>query len=194
MNSRIPILIPMLPGLPTCTPTPPPPVPLAGTARDVAALAGRWEGSYSSAVTGRSGSISFTLSATGDSAFGDVIMIPHGLGRPLQALDRQGPTGAAGTQPQSAVLTISFVRVAGGRVTGRLAPYADPETGAQLSTTFARAPTRAPARRRDTPCRTPPPQRGNRSRSSGRRSRRTAGRDRPPRLPGGAPGTGTHAR
>ena len=66
MNSRIPILIPMLAGLTTCTPTPPPPVPLAGTARDVAALAGRWEGSYSSAVTGRSGSISFTLSATGD--------------------------------------------------------------------------------------------------------------------------------
>src|SRR5256884_5087486 len=63
-------------------------------------------------------------------------MIPHGLGRPLQALDRQGPTGAAGTQPQSAVLTISFVRVIGGRVTGTLAPYADPETGAQLSTTF----------------------------------------------------------
>ena len=136
MNSRIPIPIPMLAGLTTCTPTPPPPVPLAGTARDVAALAGRWEGSYSSAATGRSGSISFTLSATGDSAFGDVIMIPRGLGRPLQALDRQGPTGAAGTQPQSAVLTISFVRVAGGRVTGRLAPYADPETGTQLSTTF----------------------------------------------------------
>src|SRR5439155_10113793 len=35
-----------------------PPVPLAGTARDVAALTGQWEGSYSSAATGRSGSIS----------------------------------------------------------------------------------------------------------------------------------------
>src|SRR3989442_9334411 len=114
MNSRIPILTPMLAGLTTCTPTPPPPVPLAGTARDVAALAGRWEGSYSSAATGRSGSISFTLSATGDSAFGDVIMIPRGLARPLQALDRQRPTRAAETQPQIAELTISLLPSAGG--------------------------------------------------------------------------------
>src|SRR5436309_9934801 len=136
MNSRIPILIPMLAGLTTCTPTPPPPVPLAGTARDVAALAGRWEGSYSSAVTGRSGSISFTLSAGTDSAFGDVIMVPRGWGRPLQAWDRPGSAGAPGTQPRAAVLTINFVRVAGGRVTGRLAPYADPESGAPLATTF----------------------------------------------------------
>ncbi|OLC03549.1 MAG: hypothetical protein AUH45_05210 [Gemmatimonadetes bacterium 13_1_40CM_69_22] len=102
----------------------------------MAALAGQWEGSYSSAATGRSGSISFTLSANGDSAVGDVIMIPRGWGRPLQALDRLGPTGAAVAQPRSAVLTINFVRVAGGRVTGTLAPYADPETGASLSTTF----------------------------------------------------------
>jgi len=136
MSSRTPILIPMLAALSACTPTPPPPVPLAGTAKDVAALAGQWEGSYSSAATGRSGSISFTLSANGDSAVGDVIMIPRGWGRPLQALDRLGPTGAAVAQPRSAVLTINFVRVAGGRVTGTLAPYADPETGASLSTTF----------------------------------------------------------
>src|SRR3989442_12792037 len=120
MNSRIPILIPMLAGLTTCTPTPPPPVPLAGTARDVAALAGRWEGSYSSAVTGRSGSLSLTLSATGDSAFGDVIMIPHGLGRPLHALERLGPTDAAPTQPHSAEVTMSFVRAASGRVARKM--------------------------------------------------------------------------
>jgi len=35
-----------------------------------------------------------------------------------------------------AVLTINFVRVAEGRVTGTLAPYADPETGVQLFTAF----------------------------------------------------------
>src|SRR5438132_8948517 len=112
-----------------------PPVPLAGTTRDVATLAGQWEGSYSSAATGRSGSISFTLSAGNDSASGDVIMIPRGWGRPLQAWNGQA---AAGTdaRPRSAVLTIRFVRVTGGRVTGTLAPYADPETGARLFTTF----------------------------------------------------------
>ena len=37
---------------------------------------------------------------------------------------------------QCAALTINFVRVAEGRVTGTLAPYADPETGVQLFTAF----------------------------------------------------------
>src|SRR2546427_22688 len=95
MRYRMPILIPLLAALSACTPTPTPPVPLAGTSGDVAALAGPWEGAYSSAATGRSGSISFALSAQGGSAFGDGIMIPRGLGRPLQALDPEGAIDAA---------------------------------------------------------------------------------------------------
>ncbi len=111
------------------------PVPVVGLAGDIAALTGQWEGSYASAATGRSGSISFSLTALGDSARGDVVMIPRGFGRPLQAWDRSAaPAGAA--QPRSAVLTINFVRVAAGRVSGTLAPYADPETGAKLFTMF----------------------------------------------------------
>ncbi|MGH7547964.1 MAG: hypothetical protein ACREMM_07310 [Gemmatimonadales bacterium] len=39
-------------------------------------------------------------------------------------------------QPTSQVLTINFVRVTGGRVSGTLAPYADPETGAKRFTRF----------------------------------------------------------
>lgn len=109
----------------------------------MASLAGQWEGSYSSAATGRSGSISFTLTTHEDSAYGDVVMIPRGFGRPLQAwggAPAAGGPGAPGAvapaQPHSQVLTISFVRVAAGRVSGTLAPYADPETGAKLFTTF----------------------------------------------------------
>ncbi|HEX9610830.1 MAG TPA: hypothetical protein VF978_03000, partial [Gemmatimonadales bacterium] len=59
------------------------PVPVIGAATDVEALAGAWVGEYSSAASGRSGSISFTLRAHGDSAFGDVVMIPAAWGRPL---------------------------------------------------------------------------------------------------------------
>ena len=111
------------------------PVPMVGAASDVAALAGHWDGAYSSAATGRSGSISFTLTSSGDSAFGDVVMIPSGFGRPLQAWNKAAaPPGAAA--PRSTVLTINFVRVAEGRVTGTLAPYADPETSIQLFTAF----------------------------------------------------------
>lgn len=114
--------------------TTPKPVPVIGAAGDIAALAGRWAGEYSSDVTGRSGGISFTLTPTSDSAFGDVVMIPRGLGRPLA---RWSARAAPGTPPPHAeVLTINFVHVAGGRVAGTLAPYADPETGAELFTTF----------------------------------------------------------
>jgi hypothetical protein len=121
--------------LTACTAPPQATVPLVGRTRDVAALAGHWDGAYSSAQTGRTGSISFTLVSEADSAFGDVVMIPRGFGRPLQAWT--GATPAPGVAPARAtVLTISFVRVTEGRVSGTLKPYADPETGVQLFTTF----------------------------------------------------------
>jgi hypothetical protein len=110
-----------------------PSVPLVGRSADVAALAGEWVGEYSSVESGRSGSISFTLRSAADSAFGDVVMVPVGLGRPL--MPWRGEVSAA--RPSSEVLTINFVRVEAGRVNGTLAPYADPQTGARLLTTFA---------------------------------------------------------
>jgi hypothetical protein len=111
------------------------PVPLVGTARDIAALAGEWAGDYSSVESARSGSVSFTLRATGDSAFGDVVMIPAGWGRPL-APWRGQTTAPQADRAQPEVLTINFVRVQAGQVSGTLAAYADPQTGERLLTTF----------------------------------------------------------
>jgi hypothetical protein len=106
------------------------PVPVAG---DVARLTGRWEGSYSSAETGRSGSISFQLVAGTDSAFGDVLMIPAQV---------QGTVGA-GMQPRTSPavvsprpLRITFVRAEGDLVRGTLDVYQDPETEEPLLTKF----------------------------------------------------------
>ena len=112
------------------------PVPLVGQSADVSALTGEWSGDYSSAESGRSGSISFTLRAAGDSAFGDVVMVPTAWGRPLMPWQQQN---AAGTNqpPASTVLTIRFVRVEHGHVSGTLDPYADPQTGARLLTRFS---------------------------------------------------------
>jgi hypothetical protein len=112
------------------------PVPLVGAASDISTLAGEWTGDYSSVESGRSGSITFTLRAATDSAFGDVVMIPAGLGRPLQPW--RGDNMAGGAQmPASTVLTVRFVRVESGHVSGTLDPYADPQTGARLLTTFS---------------------------------------------------------
>jgi len=86
--------------------------------------------------SGRSGSIRFALRAATDSAFGDVVMIPAGLGRPLLPWRGENMTGAA-QAPAPTVLTIRFVRVEQGHVSGTLDPYADPQTGARLLTTFS---------------------------------------------------------
>src|SRR5437660_3157130 len=90
-----------------CAAAPQTPVPLAGTVSDLAALTGHWEGAYSSVETGRSGTISFTLTASRDSAFGDVVMIPQGLGRPLQTWNNSAPPAGAAS-PRSSVLTIKL--------------------------------------------------------------------------------------
>lgn len=108
------------------------PVPVVGREADISQLAGEWLGEYSSVESGRNGTISFKLVAGADSAVGDVVMTP-------QWLMRQGnaPTGPSPTaQPTSQPLSIRFVRVTGGQVSGELAPYADPNCGCTLHTTF----------------------------------------------------------
>jgi hypothetical protein len=62
-------------------------------------------------------------------------MVPKGWGQPLAPW--RDPSGSAGQRPQAEVLTINFVRVEGSKVSGTLAPYADPQTGTRLMTTFA---------------------------------------------------------
>ena len=106
------------------------PVPVTG---DLAGLAGEWEGMYSSVESGRSGSLSFRLDATTDSAFGDVWM-----GAPEQQNVRQHDAPQVVTaRPRTAeALTIAFVRAEAGRVSGRLEVYRDPVTGERLFTQF----------------------------------------------------------
>jgi hypothetical protein len=108
------------------------PVPVVGREVDVSQLTGEWYGEYSSVESGRSGSIVFKLVAGADSAAGDVVMTP-------QWTTRQGnmPMPPSATQaPASQPLSIRFVRVSGGQVSGALDPYPDPSCGCTLHTTF----------------------------------------------------------
>jgi hypothetical protein len=115
----------------------PTPVTVTGDSAARASLAGKWVGEYSSTATGRTGSIVFNLSRSGDAASGDVVMIPRGLGRALQPYTS---SSAAGTATQTAspaqVLTIKLVRVAGDNVSGVLDAYRDPECDCPVVTTF----------------------------------------------------------
>ena len=112
----------------------PSPVNVSGDPEDRASLAGKWTGEYTSPTSGRSGSIVFNLSSDGDAANGDVVMVPRGYGKPLAPFER----GSTVTTPsnQSQVLTIRFVRVAGGEVTGSLDAYRDPQCDCPVLTSF----------------------------------------------------------
>lgn len=114
-----------------------PPVPLAGSLGDIAALAGEWTGDYSSDETGRSGSVRFALTPRGDTAYGDVVMVPRNAGQPVRAWVKDDAGSAVdATRSRPVPLTISFVRVRGNEVSGTLAPYRDPECGCALATRF----------------------------------------------------------
>ena len=117
-----------------CTAARQPPVRVAISPADLSRLAGEWSGEYSSATTGRSGSIVFHLTAGADSAHGDVVMVPRATGIPLQrAMLREQPN----VQPaQAQALTIRFARFEGDRVTGAMDRYVDPDCNCPVSTTF----------------------------------------------------------
>jgi hypothetical protein len=121
-----------LAGAVACASTQEPVVLVSISPADLSRLGGEWAGSYSSPVTGRSGSIAFHLTAA-DSAHVDVIMIPSATGVPLQrAMNPAQPVRP--TEPRD--LTIRFVRFEGDRVTGRMNPYTDPDCSCPVLITF----------------------------------------------------------
>lgn len=116
----------------------PTPVTVAGDVSDRASLAGKWVGEYTSTATGRSGSIVFNLSPSGDAANGDVVMVPREYGKALQPYNVNNTAAGTGVQnaTPSQVLTIKLVRVSGDTVSGVLDPYRDPECDCPVVTTF----------------------------------------------------------
>ncbi len=105
------------------------PVPVEGT---VDQLVGEWAGEFSSAETGRRGSIYFHLEAGRDTAAGDVLLTPDRTYNVPTAPDwNESPW-----RTSAHVLQISFVRCTDSEVDGWVKPYADPDTGYLTYTDF----------------------------------------------------------
>ena len=117
-----------------CHSAPSHPVPLIGSPGDIGLLAGEWDGSYEADDGSRSGSIDFHLKAGADTAMGDVLMVPRDWGRPLEPYDRQA--GVVPNPPPARTVGITFVRVQGDSVSGRMDPIRDPVCGCRLLTVF----------------------------------------------------------
>jgi hypothetical protein len=108
--------------------------PVQGTASDVSQLVGEWQGDYNGGATGRRGLIAFRLRAGADTAEGDVIMQSRGLNDPAIPDAAAVPWESLRTDRQP--LSIRFVFVSAGQVSGVLDPYRDPDCGCTLTTTF----------------------------------------------------------
>lgn len=118
----------------SCGSSEPGPVQVIGVPEDLLPIAGEWTGTYDSLATGRSGSITFHLTENPRGAHGDVLMIPK------HEFIRGNEEPRAPREPMAgpSVLAIEFVRVAAGEISGRIAPYPDPEVaGGTLETHFA---------------------------------------------------------
>lgn len=121
----------------SCGSTAPGPVQVIGLPEELARLTGEWTGTFDNGPAGRSGSITFHLTENPDGAHGDVLMVPKRdiLYDPTQHEIRE--QGGHGMLSNSSILVIDFVRIAGGEISGRIAPYPDPESpGAMLETHF----------------------------------------------------------
>ena len=117
----------------SCASSEPAPVQVIGAPADLVPLTGEWVGTYDSGATSRSGSITFHLTENPEGAHGDVLMIPKQ--QFIYNDDQNRPPHSMISS--SNVLSIEFVRIAGGEVSGKIAPYPDPEVPeATLETHF----------------------------------------------------------
>src|SRR6266487_3291139 len=135
MRFPIPMtLIAALALLAGCVVSPPAAIPVTSPGHDVQRLAGDWQGDFSSTETGRHGIISFHLDAGADSAQGQVLMY---LRQPSEPIWKGvGPTPGANPPEQTQWLSIRFVDVEGGSVSGAIEPYTDPVCDCSVVTTF----------------------------------------------------------
>ena len=111
----------------------PGPVQVIGVPEDLVQLTGEWIGTYDSGVTARNGSITFHLTENPAGAHGDVLMIP----KQDFVYDGNQHRLPHSMTSSANVLSIEFVRITGGEISGKIAPYPDPEDpGATLETHF----------------------------------------------------------
>lgn len=115
----------------SCGSADPAPVRVIGGPEDLAPLTGEWVGTYEGR-SGRTGSITFHLTDDPKGAHGDVVFLPQ------KEITYGGDPRAHEPFAGATVLSIEFVRVSAGEITGKIASYPDPEVAeATLETHFA---------------------------------------------------------
>jgi hypothetical protein len=114
--------------------SPSPEIGLMGEQKSLEGLVGRWEGTYTNPVNGRTGTIVFEVFSKGTEAYGDILMIPPGAKEPVNPSSKPSSEETLRTMPR--VLQINFMRATGGDLTGTVGPYEDLDCGCDARSTF----------------------------------------------------------
>lgn len=109
------------------------PFPVTASPDDLRLLAGEWHGEYGGSETGRTGSVFFEIKPGTDTAYGDVVMLPQRANISPSQAER---LTMRSVRALAQVLTIRFVRIEGGSMSGSLDPYRDPDCNCTVVTTF----------------------------------------------------------
>ena len=112
----------------------PTPVVLQASAGDIISLAGTWEGTYQGKESERTGTISFTIEAGKDTAYGDVLMEGPPRAQFIAADVSSGEHRAHSRAPE--VLRITWVGLHRGYVEGAIEPYIAPDCQCTVKTLF----------------------------------------------------------
>jgi len=105
-----------------------PPIPTGGDTASLKALTGRWEGTYTNPVNGRTGTIVLEFFSEKE-AHGDILMLPPGSSQA-----KPSPEQALRTMPQ--VYEINFIQAEGNLLSGTVGPYEDPQTHCTAHSSF----------------------------------------------------------
>jgi hypothetical protein len=102
---------------------------------DVSPLVGEWAGEFSSAETGRHGTITFTVQPRESTGSGEVTLLPDRIAGDAPSAAQQPAAGNA-VAAGGLVFKISLMRIDGDTVVGRIEPYLDPLCNCQIASTF----------------------------------------------------------
>ena len=97
---------------------------------DVSPLVGEWKGTFINPEMHRQGTISFTLAGRDEKAAGEIVLLPTAADG-----DSSHVAAVVPAQPQQ-VLQISFIRLEGNNVVGRIEPYQSTTCNCRVTSTF----------------------------------------------------------
>ena len=98
---------------------------VSGTEFDVAQLTGTWEGNFSSTVSQRSGTITLELNQAGKREVGS-ILLQYQKQHPKVHAPKGHNVKKTGTYTKTKPLSVEFIAIEGGKISGNVTPYADP--------------------------------------------------------------------